>query len=1088
MLQDEQDYQTETSWKLISNYFEDKGYVKSQINSFNELITKFIPEVIPRLGNFSVTHNSVVYNYAFTSPIFGLPHNPKDAEYRYITPSECRMRNLNYHAPIYSDLEWSITNALGITKSSAEKILIGYIPVMLKSELCCLKDMTPKQMTEVGECEYDHGGYFIVNGGEKVIIAQERMAHNQVFCYLDKFGDFTSELRSVPEGVSKAATQVIVRYANNRKYRNLNTSVITVQLHYMKKEIPVVLLFKALGFLNNDQILQFICNNQADPQLLAMLQPSFEECNIVNDPMIALRFIGQNTNIPIQGIDKQIEHARNTVIHKEFFPHLGTDERYNINKAYLLGHMVYKCLITAQGKRDVDDRDHFGNKRMDLAGNLIGNIFRIAFTRTIKEFKKLIEKRIQTNKVINFKTDFDFGNISKTIKNAIATGNWGNNSNNKSNRTGVTQPLHRLTYISTLSNIRRMVAPIAKEGKLAKPRQLHNSLYMRSCPAETPEGATVGLIKNMSMLCEISVDTTSEAIKDLLSYETDLVDPIESLQSGTKIFINGVCMGSTKDPYELYSIMKSWKLNGMIQYDAGIVHKVYENEINVVTDGGRAIRPLLYIANFDDPDKFVSTLQTAIAAGKRWDELCKMQLIEYIDGREEEHILVAVDLNTWKKNEMGYRYTHMEIHPSMMMGVCASTIPFSSHNPAARVCYQSSQMKQALGIYAMNYQTRFDTQSHVMWYPQKPMVTTKMGKLLKVEEMPAGQQCIVAIACHTGFNQEDSIIINKAAIDRGLFRSTYYRSHTDTENKYGQNSDEFGIPEEAKKAMSNASSISSGGRRYDLLDEEDGIVGVGYRVQENDVLVGKTTPYGASSEGNIDLPTTKGKTLRKDSSMVVKKHEEGIVDSVMFTQNENENRMVKVRIRKTRIPITGDKLASRHAQKGTIGLEMAQEDLPWTIEGITPDLIINPHCIPSRMTTGQMLETVLSKAQAITGINFDCTPFQGDAGVDRAQQLLLENGYQQHGWEVVYSGTTGARMTAKIFIGPCYYQRLKHMVLDKYHCRSQGITQTLTRQPTEGRSKEGGLRFGEVIIADMQLTILTYVSFFCTCRWKGMLL
>ena len=892
------------AWKLIHTYFEDKGYVRSQINSYNELLYKYIPDVISRLGSFHIENNGTSYSYTFHDPTFGLPTNLEaDGTYRYVTPSECRIRSLTYQSPIHCEVTCKIVTALGNTKVTTEKLLIGYLPTMLKSELCVLKNKSPDELAQLGECMYEHGGYFICNGGEKVLIAQERMAHNQVFCYLDKFGVYSSEIRSVPEGVSKAATQVVVKYLPSKGSKHLPSSSIHVSLHYIKKDIPLLVVFRAFGILDDSLILKMISPSN-DPKIHRMLLASFEEASIIQDQHSAIQYLGSNlASTTIQGTENQIDYVRNVLLVREIFQHLGSlDEHSFFAKAYLLGHMVNKCLMTVLGRRDIDDRDHFGNKRMDLAGNLIGSLFRKAFSTAVADFKSKLEKKIGGGKTINIR-EFDLNVITNYIKKSIATGNWGNNSNSKTSRTGVTQPLHRLTYISTLSHMRRLVAPIAKEGKLPKPRQLHSSQFGFACSSETPEGQAVGLIKNMSMMAEISVETSSAAICNLLLSQN--LTSIQECEDAVKVIVNGVCKGTTEEPDELYANMKQWKIGGLVQPEISIIYNTKEREIIVMTDGGRCIRPLLYVED-QFPLIFLARLSNALFSGQRWIDLCKAQLIEYVDGREEEFIMCAMRLNDVVENEFGYHYTHLEIHPAMFLGVCASTIPMSDHNPAPRICYQASQVKQALGMFALNHRTRFDTQSHVMWYPQKPMVTSKTADMLKVNDMPAGQQCIVAIMCYTGYNMEDSILINQAALDRGLFRSTYYRSYTDNENKYTTNTyDEFCIPEDAKKNM-NVSSATA--KRYDLLDEEDAIVAVGVRVAVNDVLVGKTTPVTASSDDSGSLVNNKNKMMRKDCSMVVKNHEEGIVDTVMLTVNDNDKRMVKIKLRKTRIPEIGDKL------------------------------------------------------------------------------------------------------------------------------------------------------------------------------------
>jgi DNA-directed RNA polymerase II subunit RPB2 len=737
------------SWNLIRSYFEEKGMVRSQITSYNELIYKVIPDVITRHGVLAFEHSGNSYKYSLRNPYFGLPSFVEsEGDRRYITPNECRLRNLTYQAPLFCDVVASTKTKLGASKTMTEKIMLCHIPVMLKSELCVLRNRTEHEMTELGECMYDHGGYFIINGSEKVLIAQERTAFNQVCCYQDKAGNYLAELRSVPEGVSRAATQVSVILENNKDAsKHVPSSLINIKMHYLKdRTVPFVVIFRALGIIDEDEIIRFITVDN-DPDIVQLLKPTFEACKVITDSLTACKYIGHCSPYMNASLEQQLNHVQNIILIREFMPHIGSEEKDARSKAYLLGHMIYKCLMTYLGRRDFDDRDHVGNKRLELSGNLLGSTFRIHFSRLIKETTLLLEKKIKASKTISFTSDFDFKSINKMMCSNLSTGNWGTNSGNKGNRTGVTQSLHRLTYAATLSCLRRQVAPIAKEGKSAKPRQLHNSSYGRNCSAETPEGQSCGLIKNLSMLCEISTESSSTSIRELLSME-DLTPALE-LQSGAKVFVNGCCMGTTDDPVDIFKKLKEWKLTRLIPSETSIVWNEFENEVNVMTDGGRCLRPLLYIHG-RQCEEFVEDLKCAMVANKRWSDLCKLQLVEYLDCREEEHIMCAMRYEDWKHNEFELDYTHLEIHPSMIIGVACSTIPFANTNPAPRLSYQSSQLKQALGIYAMNYQTRFDTQSHVMWYPQKPLLNTKMGDILKVTDMPAGQQCMVAIAVYGG--------------------------------------------------------------------------------------------------------------------------------------------------------------------------------------------------------------------------------------------------------------------------------------------------------------------------------------------------
>ena len=359
--------------------------------------------------------------------------------------------------------------------------------------------------------------------------------------------------------------------------------------------------------------------------------------------------------------------------------------------------------------------------------------------------------------------------------------------------------------------------------------------------------------------------------------------------------------------------------------------------------------------------------------------------------------------------------------------------------------------KQAMGVYLTNYQMRMDTMSNILYYPQKPLATTHSMGYLKFRELPAGQNAIVAILCYSGYNQEDSVIMNQSSIDRGLFRSLYYRTHMDMEKKTGMM-----LLEEFEKP-SRETSIRLKHGTYDKIDA-DGFCAPGTRVSGEDIIIGKTTPLPPDSE---ELGLRSKLHTKKDVSTPLKSTENGIVDQVLVSTNAEGNKFVKVRIRSTRIPQTGDKFASRHGQKGTIGITYRQEDMPFTIEGVTPDIIINPHAIPSRMTIGHLVECLLSKVGALSGQEGDATPFT-DLTVEAVSQQLRQHGYQSRGLEVMYNGHTGKKLQAQVYLGPTYYQRLKHMVDDKIHSRARGPVQILTRQPVEGRSRDGGLRFGEM--------------------------
>lgn len=359
--------------------------------------------------------------------------------------------------------------------------------------------------------------------------------------------------------------------------------------------------------------------------------------------------------------------------------------------------------------------------------------------------------------------------------------------------------------------------------------------------------------------------------------------------------------------------------------------------------------------------------------------------------------------------------------------------------------------KQAMGVFLTNYEQRMDTMANILYYPQKPLATTRSMEFLKFRELPAGQNAIVAIACYSGYNQEDSVIMNQSSIDRGLFRSLFYRAYTDQEKRIGMS-----VVEQFEKPMrSDTLRLKHG--TYDKLDD-DGLVAPGVRVSGEDIIIGKTAPIAPDAE---ELGQRTKLHVKRDTSTPLRSTENGIVDQVLLSTNAEGLRFVKVRMRTTKIPQIGDKFASRHGQKGTIGITYRQEDMPFTSEGMVPDLIINPHAIPSRMTIAHLIECLLSKVSSLRGFEGDATPFT-EVTVDSVSRLLREHGYQSRGFEAMYNGHTGKKLVTQVFLGPTYYQRLRHMVDDKIHARARGPVQILTRQPVEGRARDGGLRFGEM--------------------------
>jgi len=1088
----------ETPWDVIQSYFKGQHLerlVRHQIESYNNFIEYQTMKTIemfndvnikseqdydPESGKYRLELFITFDNFNLYRPQI---HENNGAT-KLMFPQEVRSRNFTYASAMTIDIniKFVVRNGKDLENiqtfyKTLPKIHIGKMPIMLKSNICVLTQYKHMENKNIGECKYDTGGYFIINGSEKTVLGQERAAENKIYIYNVSKNNtkytWDAEIKSVPDFkcISPKKLNIMISSKNNGM-----GFPIVVQLHRVKQPVPLFVLFRALGVISDLEICQYIIldiNNKEYTELLNGLVASIIDSNTILTQHDALKHITSYVMYTPINMDKETGSKKkmeftNDILANDLFPHCNTKQQ----KIYFLGYMANKLLQANFGWIKQDDRDSYVNKRIDLTGTLLNNLFRNYFNKLVKDMEKQIIKEINngswksTEQYMNIVNMTNIYKIIKSttiengLKKALSTGDFGIKHTN-SNKVGVAQVLNRLTYVSSLSHMRRISTPTDKRGKLIPPRKLHNTSWGFLCPAETPEGQSVGVVKNLAYMAHITISSNSEPIyNNVMPYIIDIATckPIDLFKK-VKIFINGCWVGVVENPFEIYNSLKEKKYQGIINIYTSITFDYKNAEIRICNDGGRITRPLLRV-----DDNHLVIKKSVISDIKKgelvWNDLltnCKLSesVIEYIDADEQEHSLIAMKPNDlekqWKRPEKTteiYRYTHCEIHPSTIFGVLASCIPFPDHNQSPRNTYQCAQAKQAMGVYVTNYENRMDKTSYVLTYPGRPLVDTRIMDMIRINDIPSGFTVIVAIMTHTGYNQEDSLLFNKGSIDRGLFQATIYHTEKDEDKQKVNGDEEIRCKPDATKTKGMKFA------NYNKVNSK-GVIPENTLVENRDIIIAKITPI----KENRNDPS---KIIKyEDKSRIYKTDEEIYIDKNYIDRNGDGYNFAKIRVRALRKPVIGDKFSSRSGQKGTIGNIIPEEDMPFTKDGIRPDIILNPHAIPSRMTIGQLKETILAKVLLSLGLYGDGTSF-GELAVDAICEQLLKNGYETNGNELLYNGLTGEQHECSIFTGPVFYQRLKHMVLDKQHSRSIGPMVNMTRQPAEGRSRDGGLRFGEM--------------------------
>lgn len=984
-----------------------------------------------------------------------MPSIDEDFFTNNIMPHECRLRDITYSAPITVDIEY--TRGRNIVKKNGVKI--GQMPIMLGSSNCWLTDKTHQELANIGECPYDPRGYFVIRGVEKVVLIQEQMSKNRIIVEVDpKRNIFAHVTSSTHE--TKSRTAII---CHNEKF--------AMKHNIFTEDIPVCIIFKAMGIESDQEIAQLIGTNPKflEEMSLSLIESSRQQ---VLTQEQALNYIGVRVKSKINrsGPNATVKSRRDEafdILKEVVLAHVEVKNNSLLQKCRFIALMVRRIIETKEDPSKIDDKDYYGNKRLELAGQLISLLFEDTFKRFQSDLQKQINLNLPRHKnkkeAFDVHTCFRTDTITMSLENAISTGNW-SLKRFKMERAGVTQVLSRLSFIAALGMMTRINSQFEKTRKISGPRSLQPSQWGMLCPSDTPEGESCGLVKNLALTTHVTTDQPVEALVNLcinlgmedasLLVGTELYDPNTFL-----IFINGIPMGVHRNPQKFLENFRLLRRKGKINEFVSIYFQQskpdskLQSALHIACDGGRLVRPLIIVENgrplikqehIDEISMGIRTFNDCIKEGR----------IEYIDVNEENNTLIALS-----ENDLSPNTTHMEIDPLTILGCVAGLIPYPHHNQSPRNTYQCAMGKQAIGSIGYNQMNRVDTVLLLLVYNQRPLVKTKTIEMINYEKLPAGQNASVAIMSYSGYDIEDAVVLNRASIDRGFGRVIYIRRHEANIKKYADRSSDLISmpPEQVREGGIRKEDLPFPLQRFHALDK-DGIAKIGSKLGKGDIWLNKYTPV--ESETNLFL--NKNREIDYNPSPEsYKGTAPSYVDRIQLSSNPEKQFQIKLIARQTRRPEIGDKFSSRHGQKGVVGIIVPQEDMPFAENGWCPDLIMNPHGFPSRMTVGKLMELMSGKAGVLEGDFKYGTAFAGDK-VEEMGKILVKHGYSYFGKDYLTSGLTGEPLQCYVFCGPVYYQRLKHMVQDKMHARPRGPMTSLTRQPTEGRSRGGGQRLGEM--------------------------
>jgi len=1008
---------------LIRAFEKERGWVKYQIDSFNHFVDHGLQEIINEIGTIELMPELGDAKLIFGKVETGSPYITEADGYKRsketkspLFPNECRIRNLTYAAPVYVN----ITPTINGIQEKTERVHIGDLPVMVGSKLCSTFGVSKKELVEAGEDPNDAKGYFIVNGTERVLVLIEEIAGNKPV--------FERDGEAVTVRVNSERSGFKQRHLIERRAEgNLSISFANI------RKLSVITLLKALGMATDKEICENVSN---DPKILNELYISLYESE-PTDVEEAIELIGRKLKV-----SEDYRHERvNQILDRYLLPHIGQEKSDRMMKAKYLARVVRKVMAVFLGMIPEDDIDHYNNKRLLMSGELLSQLFRSVLLGRWGLIAKMTynyQKLTKRGKQPSVQGIVEANAVTKQILSSLATGNW------IGGRTGVSQRLDRSCFIKTISHLRSVVSPLTTTQEHFRAREIHPTEWGRLCPAETPEGSSIGLRKHLALLAEITPGLSKNENERLIkSIQIELEKAShKEVKEPCDVYFNGEFIGRTYSPARIVGNLRKKRGAGLINDQLNTVYYQNFNEMRINTDNGRVRRPLIVAEN--GKQKLSDELVKKLRLGEiDLSYLTRHGVIEYLDAEEEENTYIAL-----KAENLTPAHTHVEVTPLSMLGLPATIIPYPEYNRGDRINYGAKMVGQAIGVPVANYIVRTDTKFNTLIYPQGPLIDTDTSDVLF--QYPSGQNIVVAVMCWGGYNLNDAVVINKSSIERGLFRSIYYRTYETEKKRYwGGQEDEIAIPEPGIKGH-------RGEEAYNDL-AADGIINSETRVESDSVLIGKSSPLRFLSGEEFAA----GIENQRETSICVRHGERGVADKILISETPNGSQLIKVRVRDERIPELGDKFASRHGQKGVVSLLVPHEDMPFTANGVVPDIIFNPHGVPSRMTIGQLLEMLGGKTKAITCKDIKGTAFN-HSKESEIRKLMMLAGFRDDGKESLYDGRSGKAYDVMIFTGMSFYLKLDHMVANKLHARARGPVTLLTRQPTEGRAKRGGLRLGEM--------------------------